>query len=297
MASLRDIRNRIKSVKNTQKITKAMKLVAASKLRRAQEAINAARPYAVEIGQALGRVSSSLEQGDKVISNPLLETREVRKALLVVMTSDRGLCGGFNANIIRRAEQFLDEHRDVYDEIQIATIGRRGHEHFRKKAGIQVRDYESVFSKLEFHDALRIARELSSEYIDGTVDAVYLLYNQFESAISQVVTLSTLVPVSEAQEVTSVEDDSRASLEYIYEPSAQVVLDNLVPRYVATLVWRALLESNASEHGARMSAMDNATKNGKELEEKLTLQYNRARQANITQELMEIVGGAEALNG
>ena len=296
MASLRDIRTRIKSVKNTQKITKAMKLVAASKLRRAQDAINAARPYAVEIGQALGRVGSSLEDGDGAVSNPLLETRDVKKALLVVMTSDRGLCGGFNSNIIRRAEQFLRENEDVYDEIQLATIGRRGNEHFRKKDNLKVRNYEDVFAKLQFNDALSIAQELSAEYVDGNVDAVYLLYNQFESAISQVVTISTLVPVSGADE-SSAEDDSRASLEYIYEPGAQAVLDHLVPRYVATLVWRALLESNASEHGARMSAMDSATKNGKELEDKLTLQYNRARQANITQELMEIVGGAEALNG
>ena len=296
MASLRDIRNRIKSVKNTQKITKAMKLVAASKLRRAQDAINAARPYAVEIGQALQRVSSSVNEGDVEISNPLLETRDVKKVLLVVMTSDRGLCGGFNANIIRRAELFLKENQDTYEEIQIATIGRRGHEHFRKKENLKVRDYPDLFNKLQFRDALEVAQELSSDYIKGEVDAVYLLYNEFKSAINQIVTLSTLVPVAPESE-EELPEDERAVLEYIYEPSAQDVLDQLIPRYVATLVWRSLLESNASEHGARMSAMDSATKNGKEIEDKLTLQYNRARQANITQELMEIVGGAEALNG
>jgi len=296
MASLRDIRNRIKSVKNTQKITKAMKLVAASKLRRAQDAINAARPYAVEIGQALQRVSSSVNEGDVEISNPLLETRDVKKVLLVVMTSDRGLCGGFNANIIRRAELFLKENQDTYEEIQIATIGRRGHEHFRKKENLKVRDYPDLFNKLQFRDALEVAQELSSDYIKGEVDAVYLLYNEFKSAINQIVTLSTLVPVAPESE-EELPEDERAVLEYIYEPSAQDVLDRLIPRYVATLVWRSLLESNASEHGARMSAMDSATKNGKEIEDKLTLQYNRARQANITQELMEIVGGAEALNG
>ena len=296
MASLRDIRNRIKSVKNTQKITKAMKLVAASKLRRAQDAINAARPYAVEIGQALQRVSSSVNEGDVEISNPLLETRDVKKVLLVVMTSDRGLCGGFNANIIRRAELFLKENQDTYEEIQIATIGRRGHEHFRKKENLKVRNYPDLFNKLQFRDALEVAQELSSDYIKGEVDAVYLLYNEFKSAINQIVTLSTLVPVAPESE-EELPEDERAVLEYIYEPSAQDVLDRLIPRYVATLVWRSLLESNASEHGARMSAMDSATKNGKEIEDKLTLQYNRARQANITQELMEIVGGAEALNG
>jgi F-type H+-transporting ATPase subunit gamma len=273
-----------------------MKLVAASKLRRAQDAINAARPYATEIGQALQRVSSSIKGGDAEVSNPLLETRDVKKVLLVVMTSDRGLCGGFNANIIRRAERFIGENQETFEEIQIATIGRRGHEHFRKKEHLKVRNYPDLFDKLHFRDALEVAEELSGEYVQGEVDAVYLLYNEFKSAMNQVVTLSTLVPVAPDLEEELPEDD-RAVLEYIYEPGAQAVLDHLVPRYVATMVWRSLLESNASEHGARMSAMDSATKNGKEIEDKLTLQYNRARQANITQELMEIVGGAEALKG
>jgi len=295
MASLRDIRNRIKSVKNTQKITKAMKLVAASKLRKAQDAINAARPYAVEITQALERVGSSMADGETSVSNPLLETREVKRVLLVVMTSDRGLCGGFNAGIIRRADAFLKENADAYEEIEIATIGRRGYEHFRKKPGLKVRDFPDLFADLNFRDALEVAETFSDAYITGEVDAVFLLYNEFKSAIRQIVTLSTLVPVNSEDEATP--DDSRASLEYVYEADPQAVLDKLVPRYVATLVWRSLLESHASEHGARMSAMDSATKNGSELEDKLTLQYNRARQANITQELMEIVGGAEALNG
>lgn len=295
MASLRDIRTRIKSVKNTQKITGAMKLVAASKLRRAQDAIEAARPYASEIGQAIARVGASIQASDEVVVNPLLEAREIKRARLVVMTSDRGLCGGFNASILRRADQFIAEHADVYDEVEIATIGRRAYEHFRKQEGVTLKDYPGVFNRLNFQEALAIAEEFSGDYADGKVDAVYLLYNEFKSAISQVVTVSQLVPVARIEEDGS--EDDRGSLEYIYEPDAQGVLDSLVPRYVATLVWRALLESNASEHGARMSAMDSATKNGKEIEDKLTLQYNRARQANITQELMEIVGGAEALNG
>ncbi|MED5463521.1 MAG: ATP synthase F1 subunit gamma [Myxococcota bacterium] len=295
MASLRDIRTRIKSVKNTQKITGAMKLVAASKLRRAQDAIEAARPYASEIGQAIARVGASIQASDEVVVNPLLEAREIKRARLVVMTSDRGLCGGFNASILRRADQFIAEHADVYDEVEIATIGRRAYEHFRKQEGVTLKDYPGVFNRLNFQEALAIAEEFSGDYADGKVDAVYLLYNEFKSAISQVVTVSQLVPVAGIEEDGS--EDDRGSLEYIYEPNAQGVLDSLVPRYVATLVWRALLESNASEHGARMSAMDSATKNGKEIEDKLTLQYNRARQANITQELMEIVGGAEALNG
>ena len=295
MASLRDIRNRIKSVKNTQKITKAMKLVAASKLRKAQDAITAARPYANEITQALERVGSSMVEGESAVSNPLLETREIKRVMLVVMTSDRGLCGGFNASIIRRANHFLAENAGVYEEIEVATIGRRGYEHFRKKPGLKVRNYPDLFTNLNFRDSLELAESFSNDYISGNVDAVYLLYNEFKSAINQIVTLSTLVPVSSESEERS--GDHRASLEYVYESDAQAVLDKLVPRYVATQVWRSLLESSASEHGARMSAMDSATKNGNELEEKLTLQYNRARQANITQELMEIVSGAEALNG
>jgi F-type H+-transporting ATPase subunit gamma len=295
MASLRDIRTRIKSVKNTQKITGAMKLVAASKLRRAQDAIEAARPYASEIGQAITRVGASIQRSDEVVVNPLLESREIKRARLVVMTSDRGLCGGFNASILRRADQFIADHADVYDEVEIATIGRRAYEYFRKQPDVTVKDYPGVFNRLNFQEALTIAEELSGDYADGKVDAVYLLYNEFKSAINQVVTISQLVPVSTLEEDSS--EDDREHLEYIYEPNAQGVLDSLVPRYVATGVWGALLESNASEHGARMSAMDSATKNGKEIEDKLTLQYNRARQANITQELMEIVGGAEALNG
>ncbi len=289
MASLRDIRTRIKSVKNTQKITGAMKLVAASKLRRAQDAITAARPYALEIDTALQRVAQNVvADGDDQL-HPLLTKREVKNVLLVVLTSDRGLCGPFNSGIIRRADQFLAENSGKYESIEVASLGRRGAEHFRK-SGVAFKDYPGIFDGLDFRAASDLAESFSRNFVDGKYDAVFLIYNQFKSAINQEVTLQELLPVSPDVSGSDAAD-------YIYEPSAEEVLESLVPRYVATLVWRALLESIASEHGARMTAMDSATKNAVEIADKLTLEYNRARQAAITQELMEIIGGAAAISG
>ena len=289
MASLRDIRTRIKSVKNTQTITGAMKLVAASKLRRAQDAITAARPYALEIDTALQRVAQNVvADGDDQL-HPLLTKREVKNVLLVVLTSDRGLCGPFNSGIIRRADQFLAENSGKYESIEVASLGRRGAEHFRK-TGVAFKDYPGIFDGLDFRAASDLAESFSRNFVDGKYDAVFLIYNQFKSAINQEVTLQELLPVSPDVSGSDAAD-------YIYEPSAEEVLESLVPRYVATLVWRALLESVASEHGARMTAMDSATKNAVEIADKLTLEYNRARQAAITQELMEIIGGAAAISG
>jgi F-type H+-transporting ATPase subunit gamma len=289
MASLRDIRTRIKSVKNTQKITGAMKLVAASKLRKAQDAITAARPYALEVDSALQRVAGNvLEDGGDSL-HPLLTKRDAKKVLLVVLTSDRGLCGPFNSGIIRRADQFVAENSDKYESIDVATLGRRGADHFAKSE-LNTKDYPGIFAGLDFRQASDLAEEFSRDFVEGKYDAVFLLYNQFKSAINQEVTVQELLPVS-----PDVSTDESA--DYIYEPSAEEVLASLVPRYVATLVWRALLESVASEHGARMTAMDSATKNAVEIADKLTLTYNRARQAAITQELMEIIGGAAAISG
>ena len=287
MASLRDIRDRIKSVKNTQKITGAMKLVAASKLKRAQDAINAARPYATELGQALERVAGSVAADGGDEAHPLLARRKPSKALLVVLTSDRGLCGGFNSSILKRADLFLKESADRFDSVEVATLGRRGADYFRKK-DVVLHDNPGIFDSMNFRSASDLADEFSRKFLSGDYDHVYLLYNQFKSAISQVVTLDELLPVAP--------ESSGDTADYIYEPGAVEVLESLVPRYVAILVWRAMLESQASEHGARMSAMDSATKNAVEICDKLTLEYNRARQAAITQELMEIVSGAEALN-
>ena len=287
MASLRDIRDRIKSVKNTQKITGAMKLVAASKLKRAQDAINAARPYATELGQALERVAGSVAADGGDEAHPLLARRKPSKALLVVLTSDRGLCGGFNSSILKRADLFFKENAERFDSIEVATLGRRGADHFRKK-DVTLHDNPGIFDGMNFRSASDLADEFSRKFLGGDYDHVYLLYNQFKSTINQVVTVDELLPVAP--------ETGGDTADYIYEPGAVEVLESLVPRYVAILVWRAMLESQASEHGARMSAMDSATKNAVEICDKLTLEYNRARQAAITQELMEIVSGAEALN-
>lgn len=293
MSSLRDIKKRIKTVKNTQKITSAMKLVAASKLRKAQDAITSQRPYAVELGAMLRRVASRTEHGDAdTAAHPLLAVHEPRRVLVVVVTSDRGLCGAFNANIIRRAERFLKSNAEKYDALEVATIGRKGADHFQKSSvADSVQDHPGVFENLTFSQAREIADEISKRYVESDLDAVFVLYNEFKSAISQEVIVDRLLPV--------VQDElpEGPAVDYDYEPSQRAVLDELVPRYVTSVLWRALLESSASEHGARMTAMDSASRNAKELTESLTLQYNRARQAAITMELMDIVGGAEALSG
>ena len=297
MASLRDIRKRIRSVKSSQKITKAMKLVAASKLKRAQEAIAAARPYAEEIGTLLQRVAARAAKEADSAPHPLLDVRPAHRVLLVVITSDRGLCGAFNATVLRRAERFLAEHHDK--QVEIATVGRKAREYFRNRQVHATRDFPALLGELSFQKAYDIAQGLAAEYIDLKLDAVYLLYNEFKSAISQKIVVRDVLPVAVAAPEAGNQDAGRDtdSVDYIYEPDRTTVLEHLIPRYVATQVWRALLESVASEHGARMTAMDSATRNARELTEKLTLQYNRARQATITRELMDIVGGAEALNG
>lgn len=294
MASLRDIRKRIKSVQNSQKITKAMKLVSASKLRRAQDAMLAARPYAKELGSLLSRVAAraAAQATDDTPVHPLLELRAPRRVLLVVVTSDRGLCGAFNSNILRRAERFIRENTERFETIEVATVGRKARDYFKKRKIFTVRDYPGMFADLTFRRASEIAEGVVKEFLDHDLDAVFVLYNEFKSAISQNVVVQDILPL--------VQDDlppAEAGVDYIYEPDVHQVLDKLIPRYVAVHVWRALLESHAAEHGARMAAMESASKNARELADSLTLQYNRARQASITRDLMDIVGGAEALSG
>jgi F-type H+-transporting ATPase subunit gamma len=286
--SLRDIRRRIGSVKSTQQITKAMKMVAAAKLRRAQEGITRARPYALLLEQALNRVASraASEEG---AAHPLLASRPVRRAELVVVTSDRGLAGGFNSNVVRRAQRFLVENADRYDEVVISTIGRKGRDSLKARKVIIRKDYTGVHAKLSFEKAHEIASELSERFLAGEVDAVFLLFNEFKSAIAQVVRLKQLLPVETAGA------EATASVDFLYEPSRDELLADIVPRHLDVQVWRALLDSAASEHGARMTAMEAATKNAAEMIGALSLQYNRARQAYITKELSEIVSGAESL--
>ena len=288
MPSLRDIRRRIGSVKSTQQITKAMKMVAAAKLRRAQEAITRARPYAVLLEKSLNRVASraAAEEG---AAHPLLASRPVKRVELVVVTSDRGLAGGFNSNVVRRAQRFLVENADRYDEVVISTIGKKGRDSLKARKVAMRKDYGGVHAKLSFAKAHEIAGELSERFLSGEVDAVFILFNEFKSAIAQVVTLKQFLPVETGPA------EATASVDFLYEPSRAELLADIVPRHLDVQVWRALLDSAASEHGARMTAMEAATKNAAEMIGALSLQYNRVRQAYITKELSEIVSGAESL--
>jgi F-type H+-transporting ATPase subunit gamma len=288
MATLKTIRKRIGSVKSTQQITKAMKMVAAAKLRRAQEAATLARPYAEKLGELLRSVGARVESG----SHPLLAAREVeRHIVLVLITSDRGLCGGYNGNLIRRAQSFLVEHRE--DDVRVVFVGRKGHDFFRRR-GVEIKErHVNLGAGPDLALAADLGTRLSGEFAAGEIDAVYLLYSSFRSALSQVPTLERLLPVTAA----SGEETSAAGADYLYEPDPAALLDRLIKQYVTTLVHHAFLESIASEHAARMTAMDSATSNASEMIDRLTLVMNRARQAAITKELMEIVGGAEALKG
>lgn len=289
MASLRDIRKRIKTVKNTRQITKAMKMVAAAKLRKAQEAIVNARPYATTLDAMTSALMGRAEPGE--LSHPLLTTREPKKIEVLVLTSDRGLAGGFNANVNRRVLRFVQEAQTKYAEVHVTCIGRKGAEFLRGK-GVTVRkDWPGLLNKVSYATVAEAAEELAGRFLSGEVDAVYLAYNEFLSAIAQQVKLTPLLPF----ETPAADTKAGAKSEYKYEPNQQAVLDALVPKALNTKVYRAILESIASEHGARMTAMENATKNAGEMIGKLTLFYNRTRQAAITKELMEIVSGAEAL--
>ncbi len=288
MASLRDIRKRIKSVKNTRQITKAMKMVSAAKLRRAQENVVASRPYAQTLDAVMSALIAKSEPGS--LSHPLLTRREVKKVELVVITSDRGLAGGFNANINRKALKYIADAKGL--EIVVSTIGRKGFEFLRGRGANIRKDNPGTFQKLSYATAEVMAKELSKRFLDGEVDAVYLVFNEFVSAIAQVPQMAQLLPFE-----AKVGESKGASVDYKYEPNPQAVLEKLVPQAVAVKVYRALLESFAAEHAARMTAMENATRNAGDMIGSLTLFYNRSRQAQITKELVEIVSGAEALKG
>ncbi len=287
MASLKSIKKRIVSVKNTRQITKAMKMVSAAKLRRAQENVVAARPYAKKLGEVLQRLAKSQDSS----GSPLMEKREGGKALLIVVTSDRGLCGGFNANICKAADRFAKERGAEFTELSMMTIGRKGHEFLKNRHTIQ-KNYANILGSLNYQTAALIARELIEGYIAEAYDEVFILYNAFKSVMSQDITLEQLLPVTPA-----VSAEEEYAPEYIYEPSKGALLDELLPKHIEVQIFKSMLESVASEHGARMTAMDSASKNANEMIGKLTLQYNRARQAAITTELMEIISGAESIKG
>ena len=286
MATLKAIRKRISSVRNTQQITKAMKMVSAAKLRRAQEAAVAARPYAEKMTELLKNVTARVS-GEV---HPLLRASDEKNIDLVLFTSDRGLCGGYNANLIRAAEAFIRKNSGD-KKIELTLVGRKGADHFRRRRAAIVDRYIGILATPADELAAQIAHKLIARFLNGETDAVYILYSRFRSALSQVPTLEKLLPIT----LTSSETEAQQLTEYLYEPGVQQLLASLLPRITDVAAQRALLEATASEHGARMTAMDSATSNAAKMIGSLTLQMNRARQASITRELMEIVGTAEAL--
>ena len=295
MATLREIRRRISGVKSIQKITKAMKMVAAARLRRAQEAIVSARPYAREISKLIAHLANEVDAS----LHPLLQPREVERSLLVVVTSDRGLCGAFNANVIKAAvthirERYPDRKADE-NRIRIVAIGKKGYEFFSK------RDYElhsrhvGIFQHLDFGNARGIMADLMAGYLNREFDRVEVVYNEFKNVMQQRIVIEQLLPIPREELKAETVKKAHAILEYIYEPSSKEIIEALLPKHLNFQMWRILLESNAAALGAQMSAMDNATENAGDLITDLTLSYNKARQASITKELLEIVAGAEAL--
>jgi len=286
MPSLKDIKNRIASVKSTQQITKAMKMVSAAKFRKAEEAIVENRPYSDKMLEVL----SSLALRTEAQKHPLLERREPRSVTLVVFTSDRGLCGSFNGNILRSVDRFLKEKRGDYEKISLYIVGKKAREFFKNKNVEIVGERIELFGKVSYPVGQDIAREVIDKYTNEEVDLVYMVYNEFRSALSQQVVYDRLLPLE-----PSPAGPDTSTTEYIYEPDEEFMLNWVLPRYVEVRLFRALLESTASEHGARMTAMDSATNNATEMIARLTLKYNRARQESITRELMDIVNGVESM--
>lgn len=307
MPSLKAIRKRISSVKSTQKITRAMKMISAARLRRAQQRITELRPFAVKTAEVLHNVAMRVDASEEL--HPLLARREEKEVLLVVCAADRGLAGAFNAGINRAAERRWRELEAEGKHVVFVTIGRKARDYFRRRKAEILVELPGVTEKIELGGADEIAAQLIDLYVgasaepaegeEGEVkradgprfDAVYFLYNEFKSAMTQRVAIDQLLPV----EPTTEGESTGGAQEYLYEPDRKALLDRLLPLYIQIGVFRGLLESVASEHGARMTAMDAATNNAKQMIGRLTLQYNRARQAAITKELMEIIGGAEAL--
>jgi len=284
MPSLLDIRRRIRSVKNTQQLTKAMKTVSAAKLRRSQERVFSARPYADQLKKVLADLTIRIEN----LSHPLLEVRPEHRILVLVVTADRGLCGAFNSNILRSASAFLRDHAG--QTVTLATIGRKGRDFFRRR-GMRIQsEFINIFSKLDYGHARDISEAVQQAYSKAEVDAVYLIYNEFKSVIQQRVVIEKILPLTPVQL-----NEASTQLDYIFEQPPQEIFNRLLPRYLEIQIYRALLESAAAEHGARMASMDTATRNAGEMIDMLTLNMNRVRQAAITREIIEVVSGAGAL--
>ncbi|AKT44219.1 ATP synthase F1 subunit gamma [Chondromyces crocatus] len=308
MPSLKAIRKRKTTVQSTQKITRAMKMVAGARLSRAQLRITELRPYAVKVQQVLWEITRDVEQAAaeggngpgeaaiETLSHPLLVKRPESRVLMVVLTSDRGLCGAFNATINKRAEREWRDRTAQGQDVQIVVIGRKGRDYLTRRQA-PLREYlPGVWDKLDMESARRVGGQILGPFLRGEVDAIYLVYNEFKSAMSQNVVVERLLPSGGPASTTAEAGPAHdAPAEFIFEPNKEALLERLAPMYVDISILRALYESMASELGARMTAMDAATKNATEMIEALTLQYNKARQAAITKELMEIIGGSEAL--
>lgn len=295
MPSLKEIRGRIKSVRSTQQITKAMKMVSAAKLRKAQDSIIQLRPYASKLKEMLQNLSQGADMAD---SSPFLQSRETPKAvLLVVVTSNKGLCSSFNSSVVKSALSVIQEKYATFyknKSLFLWCIGRKGHEYFQKRGYQVVNSEYDLFSRLSFDKISAIATEIMTEYNSGKWDRVEIFYNEFKNVATQIRIHEQYLPATPAASATGTE---KQAVEYIYEPNKNQILAELIPKSLTIQLYRAVLESNAAEHGARMTAMDKASENAQELLGSLRLTYNRARQAAITKEILEIVGGAEALKG
>ena len=292
MATLREIRRRIASIKNIEQVTDAMRVVAAARLRRAQENIMATRPYADKLNSVLGHLISQMDVENEALTHPLLETREVKHACIVSVSADRGLCGSFNSNVTRTTTQRIEYYQENGADVTLISIGRRGHEHFARR-GYDITDsYVNIFRQLEFQTAVDVVHEFEHLYTDKKIDKVEVVYNNFKSAILQTVLVEQLLPLE-----PEIPEGDELFLDYIYEPGQVELFEMLLGKHLNMQMWKVLLDSNAAEQAARMAAMENATQKAKELIDELILQRNRARQTQITTEISEIVSGAAALEG
>lgn len=294
MANLRDIRTRISSIKNTQQITKAMKMVAAAKLRKAQEKMQQTRPYAKKMGSVVTRLVENSDVNNTLLRQP----EEVDRVCMIVVGSDRGLCGGFNNNLFRKVEDTILTDYQSYHEngnLDIVAIGRKANAYFSKRKYNVVSGFPGFFDDLSYDAASGIMQEATENFVSGFYDKVVIAFNEFKTVISQNRLLETVLPIAVSELDNENSEPSGEITDYIYEPDVTTILDKILPVHVNMQLWRAVLDSNASEQGARMAAMDNATENAKELEEELQLKYNQARQSAITTEISEIVSGAAAL--
>lgn len=287
MPSLIDFRRRIRSVKNTQQITKAMKMVSAAKLRRAQDRVIAARPYAAQMREMLANLAQAAQSDERASESAWLAKREPKNIDVVLITSDKGLAGAFNSNLIKASERFSAEHADA--KISLTLVGRKGRDYYKRRSAAIVGEYVNILAKPAFADAAAVAGEIIRRYREGETDAVYIINNDFKSVMTQTLSVQQLLPVDLAPSAATA-----VTRDYIYEQSPLDMLERLMPRYVEVAIFRAMLETGAAEHAARMTAMDKASSNAKDVIEALTLYMNRVRQAAITKEIIEVVSGAAA---